>query len=91
MVGEVTLRHRLVRRLETASPNLYFIMNKKIINNIKDIEDRIDILQERSYNPELTTSEIKEINKRKKKLQKNKQKLLKKLEECRSPSKKSEQ
>ena len=66
-------------------------MNKKIINNIKDIEDRIDILQERSYNPELTTSEIKEINKRKKKLQKNKQKLLKKLEECRSPSKKSEQ
>jgi len=66
-------------------------MNKKIINNIKDIEDRIYILQERSYNPELTTSEIKEINKRKKKLQKNKQKLLKKLEECRSPSKKSEQ
>lgn len=91
MVGEVTLRHRLVRRLKAASPNLYFIMNKKIINNIKDIEDRIDILQERSYNPELTTSEIKEINKRKKKLQKNKQKLLKKLEECRSPSKKSEQ
>jgi len=85
------LRHRLVRRLKAASPNLYFIMNKKIINNIKDIEDRIDILQERSYNPELTTSEIKEINKRKKKLQKNKQKLLKKLEECRSPSKKSEQ
>lgn len=85
------MRHRLVRRLKAASPNLYFIMNKKIINNIKDIEDRIDILQERSYNPELTTSEIKEINKRKKKLQKNKQKLLKKLEECRSPSKKSEQ
>ena len=85
------MRHRLVRRLKAASPNLYFIMNKKIINNIKDIEDRIYILQERSYNPELTTSEIKEINKRKKKLQKNKQKLLKKLEECRSPSKKSEQ
>lgn len=56
-------------------------MKNKLINSIKDIEDRIDILQERSYNPELSNSEIKEINKRKKKLQKNKQKLLKKLEQ----------
>jgi hypothetical protein len=63
---------------------------EKILSSIEDIEERIFVLQERSYNPELTTSEIKEITKRKKKLHRNKQKLLKKLEKCPSPSKKSD-
>ena len=52
-----------------------------IKSQIKDIEDRLQILQERSYYPELSTSEIKEINKRRKKLSKNREKLLKKLEQ----------
>jgi len=63
---------------------------EKILSSLEDIEERIFILQERSYNPELTNSEVKEITKRKKKLHKNKQKLLKKLEECRSHSNRSE-
>jgi len=61
-----------------------------VINTLKDIEDRINTLQERSYDPELTTSEIKEINKRKKKLNKNRQKLLKKLEQCQTRTNKSD-
>lgn len=48
---------------------------------IRDIEDRLQVLQERSYYPELSTSEIKEITKRRKKLSKNKAKLLRKLEQ----------
>jgi len=72
---------------------LFLIMKNKdkILSSLEDIEERIFVLQERSYNPELTTSEIKEITKRKKKLHRNKQKLLKKLEECRTRTKKSEQ
>tara|TARA_R100000951_G_C2583380_1_gene162630 strand:- start:194 stop:400 length:207 start_codon:yes stop_codon:yes gene_type:complete len=63
---------------------------QKVINTLKDVEERLCILQERSYNPELTTSEIKEINKRKKKLDKNKQKLLKKLEQCQTRTNRSD-
>tara|TARA_R100000008_G_scaffold84430_1_gene71768 strand:+ start:223 stop:411 length:189 start_codon:yes stop_codon:yes gene_type:complete len=48
---------------------------------INDLDHRIDILHERSYNPDISTSELKEINKRKKKLQKNRQKLVKKVEQ----------
>jgi hypothetical protein len=56
--------------------NIYTIKSQ-----IRDIEDRLQILQERSYYPELSTSEIKEITKRRKKLSKNKEKLLRKLEQ----------
>ena len=47
---------------------------------ISDLNERIDILNERSYQPDLSTSELREINKRKKKLQKTRQKLVKKVE-----------
>tara|TARA_Y100000385_G_C13007191_1_gene599955 strand:- start:680 stop:886 length:207 start_codon:yes stop_codon:yes gene_type:complete len=63
---------------------------EKFFNSLKDIENRINILQERSYNPELTTSEIKEIKKRKKKLDKSKQKLLRKIEECQGRTNRSD-
>ena len=55
-------------------------MNKKNIKlQIQQIENQISILSERSYNPQLTISEQKEITKRKKKLHKTKTKLDKKL------------
>ncbi len=63
---------------------------EKFFNSLKDIENRIHILQERSYNPELTTSEIKEIKKRKKKLDKSKQKLLRKIENCQGRTNRSD-
>ena len=47
---------------------------------ILDLDERIDLLHERSYQPDLSASELKEINKRKKKLQKSRQKLVKKIE-----------
>ena len=53
-----------------------------IINEIIKIEDRIQILKERSYNLEINSSEHKEISKRKKKLEKNRAKLFKKFERC---------
>lgn len=55
----------------------YFSIKSKILN----VDARIQILQERSYRPDITLSESKEIDKRKKKLVKTKEKLLKKLEQ----------
>tara|TARA_R110000824_G_scaffold180696_1_gene361201 strand:+ start:861 stop:1037 length:177 start_codon:yes stop_codon:yes gene_type:complete len=56
-------------------------MNKKnIISQIQQIENQISMLSERSYNPQLSASEQKEIARRKKKLNKTKRKLSKKLD-----------
>tara|TARA_R100000234_G_C4916846_1_gene142367 strand:- start:219 stop:395 length:177 start_codon:yes stop_codon:yes gene_type:complete len=56
-------------------------MNKKNIETqIKQIEKQISILSERSYNPQLSISEQKEITRRKKKLNKTKTKLSKRLD-----------
>ena len=52
-----------------------------IVKQINNIEDWLDLLQERAYNVELDSSELREINKRKKKLVKNKKKLIRKLKE----------
>mgnify|MGYP003648959285 CR=1 len=53
--------------------------DKNIISQIKQIESQISILSERSYDPQLSISEQKEISRRKKKLNKTKRKLSKKL------------
>ena len=55
-------------------------MSKKIILQIKKIEEQLSVLSERSYNPQISVSEQKEIAKRKKKLNKTKMKLSKKLD-----------
>tara|TARA_R110001599_G_scaffold161557_1_gene350190 strand:+ start:1174 stop:1350 length:177 start_codon:yes stop_codon:yes gene_type:complete len=56
-------------------------MSKKNIKiQIKQIENQISILSERSYNPQLSISEQKEITRRKKKLNKTKNKLSKRLD-----------
>ena len=57
------------------------MMSKKNIKiQIKQIENQISILSERSYNPQLSISEQKEITRRKKKLNKTKNKLSKRLD-----------
>jgi hypothetical protein len=53
---------------------------KNINAQLEDLEERIHVLSERSYSPEISGSELREINKRKKKLLKNKEKLLRKFE-----------
>lgn len=53
---------------------------KALIKNIKELEDRISMLQERSYGPDISNSEVKEINKRRKKLTKNRDRLMRKLD-----------
>ena len=56
-------------------------MNKdSILIQIDRINTQISTLLERSYNPELSTSEQKEISKRKKKLDKTRRKLNKRLD-----------
>jgi len=60
----------------------YVKMNKKnsIYSQIEDLKDRIFVLSERLYRPDISISEQREINKRKKKLLKNKEKLEKRLD-----------
>tara|TARA_R110000822_G_scaffold177598_3_gene317590 strand:- start:624 stop:803 length:180 start_codon:yes stop_codon:yes gene_type:complete len=56
-------------------------MNKNnILSQIERIEDQISILSDREYNPDISTSEQRELSKRKKKLNKTKRKLRKRLE-----------
>ena len=53
---------------------------KNLVSQLRDVNNRIQILSERSYNPELGRSETKELDKRKKKLVKTRDKLEKKLD-----------
>ena len=55
-------------------------MNKNnILSQIQRIEDQISILSDREYNPDISPSDQREISKRKKKLNKTKRKLAKRL------------
>tara|TARA_Y100000114_G_C11711860_1_gene303891 strand:- start:150 stop:332 length:183 start_codon:yes stop_codon:yes gene_type:complete len=53
-----------------------------ILSQIERIEDQISILSDREYNPDISTSEQKELSRRKKKLNKAKGKLIKRLKMC---------
>tara|TARA_Y100000593_G_C4222250_1_gene292480 strand:- start:85 stop:279 length:195 start_codon:yes stop_codon:yes gene_type:complete len=53
---------------------------KSIVSQLRDVNHRIQTLSERSYNPDLGHSEAKELNRRKKKLVKTREKLEKKLD-----------
>ena len=53
---------------------------KALIKNIEELEDRINLLQERSYGPDISNSEVKELNKRRKKLTKNRDRLMRRLD-----------
>lgn len=55
-----------------------------LINTLRDIEVRLNLLQDRSYSLENNSSELRQINKRRKKLDKDKDKILRKLEQLNS-------
>lgn len=55
-----------------------------LINTLRDIEVRLNLLQDRSYSLENNSSELRQINKRRKKLDKDKEKILRKLEQLNS-------
>mgnify|MGYP001351531835 CR=1 FL=1 len=56
-------------------------MNKdNIVIQIERINTQISILSNREYNPDMSTSDEREIHKRKKKLNKSKKKLKKRLD-----------
>ena len=57
-------------------------MNNKnrILSQLSDIENQINSLSERLYNPTISTGEIKELNRKRKKLIKSKSKLVKRLD-----------
>ena len=57
-------------------------MNNKtrILSQLSDIENQINSLSERLYNPTISTGEIKELNRKRKKLIKSQSKLVKRLD-----------
>jgi len=55
--------------------------DERIYLRLNNIEFQISLLSEKMYNPELSISEIKRINKKKSKLDKDAEKLRKKLNE----------
>lgn len=61
-------------------PYLYTMNKNNILSQIERIEDQISILSDREYNPDISSSEQRELSKRKKKLNKTKRKLRKRLE-----------
>ena len=56
-------------------------MNKnRILSQLSEIEQQISTISERLYNPIISNGELKELNRRKKKLVKAKSKLIKRLD-----------
>jgi|13_taG_2_1085334.scaffolds.fasta_scaffold373288_1 hypothetical protein len=56
-------------------------MNKnRILSQLSEIEHQISSLAERLYNPTISNGELKELNRKKKKLIKSKSKLVKRLD-----------
>jgi len=65
----------------TDKPSWVFIMQKnRILLQLSNIEDQLNVLSEKLYNPQLTSSEVRELSKKKKKLKKDMSKLKKRLE-----------
>lgn len=56
-------------------------MNKnRILSQLSEIEHQISSLSERLYNPTISNGELKELNRKRKKLAKSKAKLIKRLD-----------
>jgi hypothetical protein len=56
-------------------------MNKnRILSQLSEIDHQISSLSEKLYNPTISNGEIKELNRKKKKLIKSKSKLIKRLD-----------
>lgn len=60
---------------------LIFIMQEnRILLQLSNIQDQINTISEKLYNPQLTSSEVRELSKKKKKLKKDMSKLEKRLD-----------
>ena len=58
-------------------------MNKNRIQlKLSQIDSQINSLSEKLYNPTISNGELKELNRKKKKLIKSKSKLMKRLDNC---------
>jgi len=56
-------------------------MNKnRILSQLSEIDHQISSVSEKLYNPTISTTEVKELNRKKKKLIKSKAKLTKRLD-----------
>jgi|TARA_A100000172_G_C3035570_1_gene108374 regulator of replication initiation timing len=56
------------------------MQKNRILLQLSNIEDQLSVLSEKLYNPQLTSSEVKELSKKKKKLKKDMSKLKKRLD-----------
>jgi len=55
------------------------MQKNRILLQLSNIEDQLNTLSEKLYNPQLTSSEARELSKKKKKLKKDMSKLKKRL------------
>ena len=53
---------------------------ESILLQLSNIQDQINIISEKLYNPQLTGSEVRELSKKKKKLKKDMSKLQRRLD-----------
>jgi hypothetical protein len=53
---------------------------KRILLQLSNIQDQLSVISEKLYNPQLTGTEVRELSKKKKKLDKDASKLKKRLE-----------
>ena len=56
------------------------MQENRILLQLSNIQDQINTISERLYNPQLTSSEVRELSKKKKKLKKDMSKLEKRLD-----------
>jgi regulator of replication initiation timing len=56
------------------------MQKNRILLQLSNIEDQLSVLSEKLYNPQLTGSEVRELSKKKKKLNKDMSKLKKRLD-----------
>ena len=56
------------------------MQENRILLQLSNIQDQINTISEKLYNPQLTSSEVRELSKKKKKLKKDMSKLEKRLD-----------
>ena len=56
------------------------MQKSRILLQLSNIQDQLSVISEKLYNPQLTGTEVRELSKKKKKLDKDASKLRKRLE-----------
>jgi|TARA_B100000085_G_scaffold16821_1_gene14534 hypothetical protein len=56
------------------------MQKNRILLQLSNIQDQLSVISEKLYNPQLTGTEVRELSKKKKKLDKDASKLRKRLE-----------